>query len=96
MGDMADVFSGMRAASKKKRGDNRLQGAVALMEAGVPYTVYNDGAHIVISRPKPFVPVDYWPGTGLWCARGWRRSEYRRGVASLLRFLKGGKNKFDA
>ncbi len=88
MGDMADVFNDMREASKAKRTDNRVQGAIALMEAGIHYTVHNDGAHIVIPRAKPFVYVDYWPGTGLWQARGWTSQQSRRGVRTLIAFLK--------
>jgi hypothetical protein len=83
---MADGFKDMNAASKAKRESNRVQGAIALMEAGVPYTVHNDGAHIVIPRQKPYATIDYWPGTGKWGARGW--GYYKRGIRSLLAFLK--------
>jgi len=86
MGDMADVFNDMRAASKEKRASNREQGPLRLKEAGIAFSVHNDGAHIVISRNRPFVDVDYWPGTGAWRARGWTYS--KRGVANLIAFLR--------
>lgn len=86
MGDMAEVFNTMRVASRKKRASNREHGALHLKNAGVAFSVHNDGAHIVIPRDRPFVTVDYWPGTGAWRERGWTYS--RRGIARLLAFLK--------
>ena len=77
MSDIGEAFEGQREASQIKRASNREASRRLLDDAGVAFTVHNDGAHLVVERRW-----DFWPGTGKWIDR--RGGKYRRGVFPLL------------
>ncbi len=78
MSDMGDAFAGLRELSQIKRKSNRENSRKLLTDAGVSFTVHNDGAHLIVERRW-----DFWPGTGKWTDRR-GGSEYRRGVFPLI------------
>lgn len=73
----SDAWRERREASQAKRASNRENGARRLRAAGIEFTEHNAGAHLVVAGR-----YDYWPGTGLWQARGDRTQQ--RGVARLI------------
>ena len=81
MGDMAEVFNAMREDSKERRARNRDSSARILAEAGMAFESKNNGAHLVVEGR-----YDFWPGTGLWMARGEKTK--RRGVKNLIQRIK--------
>jgi hypothetical protein len=78
---MGDFWRDVRKAQQQFRAKRRVTGAQALTEAGVPFTVHNGGAHLIVADR-----YDFWPGTGRWSHRDSPRSG--RGVDSLLRNVK--------
>jgi len=64
----------LRAA---KRAANRDASTLMLKNAGIPFESKNDGAHLIVAGR-----YDFWPGTGLWQARGERTKQ--RGVHRLI------------
>nr|DAK49092.1 MAG TPA: matrix protein [Caudoviricetes sp.] len=84
---MKELFKEMRERSKEKRSSNREKSADLLKNSGINFERKNCGAHLIIlSTPK----IDFYPGTGLWKVRG--ENKKRRGVLSLLKFIKEMKN----
>lgn len=84
---MKELFKEMRERSKEKRSSNRQKSADLLKNSGINFERKNCGAHLIIlSTPK----IDFYPGTGLWKVRGVNKK--RRGVLSLLKFIKEMKN----
>lgn len=77
---MGDFWRDVNAARQEKRAVNRKSSAEMLREAGVAFEEKNDGAHLVVQALGKV--VDFWPGTGLWIARGQRRRSY--GVRGLI------------
>jgi hypothetical protein len=75
--DMAATFDAMHEASKAKRARNREASARLLREAGIGFEERNGGAHLIVAGR-----YDFWPGTGLWMARGEKTK--RRGVKELI------------
>lgn len=84
--DMAAIGKHLKEESAKRRAKNRLNGEIALRYAEIPFIIKNNGAHFIVTTPKGLV-IDYWPGTGLWMVHG--NTLRRRGVSSLIRFVKG-------
>lgn len=80
-----DGFAAMREEGRKKKRSNLAQSTTLLQEHGVPFTVHNNGVHIVIERATE--TIDFWPSTGLWWVRKSRNK--RRGIFNLLKYLKG-------
>lgn len=70
--------------SIQKRANNRRKSTQLLRNAGVNFTEHNNGAHLVVTSNQQI--IDFWPGTGKWGDR--KRRHYRRGVHSLLEYLK--------
>ncbi len=77
-GDMGEIFNALREKGKAKRARNRDMAQAELRRRGIPFTVHNDGAHLVVAER-----YDFWPGTGLWRARGDRTAT--RGIRKLIR-----------
>lgn len=76
-------YDAMKAESKERRARNRERSAQMLRDAGITFEERNAGAHLVVAGR-----YDFWPGTGLWVARGDKTK--RRGVHSLVaRILRG-------
>jgi len=68
------------AAQQAKRADSRARNTELLRQAGIPFVVKNNGAHIIIADA-----VDFWPGPGKWHSRTLPTKGY--GVRELLKFL---------
>jgi len=73
----------MTIYGKLKTAQNHISSATYLINAGIAFNTYNNGAHIKITRPS--LVVDFWPGTGLWII-GRKRG---RGVRNLVKELRG-------
>lgn len=67
-----------------KTAHNRTCSAEILRERGVSFESKNGGAHLIVRRGGRI--IDFWPGTGLWIARGPAKKR-GRGVFNLLRTL---------
>lgn len=85
MGDMGEIFNGLKGESQKRRADNRENSAKILADNGVSFESKNMGAHLIVTGES--ITVDFWPGTGKWIVRGGKTG---RGVFNLLK-LKGMK-----
>lgn len=85
MGDelICAAFAEIRERSKQKRADNRKKSKALLECKGYKFAIRNSGAHLVINHRG--ITVDFWPGTGLWKARG--EKEGHRGVGKLCDYL---------
>jgi len=81
MGDMGDDFRAMREFGKAKRESNRDASTRMLTAAGISFVSKNDGAHLIVAER-----YDFWPGTGLWMARGDKTKQ--RGVSNLIKRIK--------
>ena len=79
--DMGEMFNAWRKIRQEKRAQNRGSSADLLRAAGIPFESKNGGAHLIVAGR-----YDFWPGTGLWMARGERTK--RRGVRKLIARLK--------
>lgn len=66
------------ALSRAKRRQNIATSRQRLDEAGVPYTIRNGGAHLVVAARFEFTP-----GNGVWWEVGTERRG--RGVFSLIK-----------
>ena len=75
--DIGGLYRALRERSQEKRAGNRDQSARLLTEAGIPFESKNGGAHLIVAGR-----YDFWPGTGLWMARG--DHSKRRGVRNLI------------
>ena len=80
--DIGGMYRALREQSQMKRATNRNQSARLLTEAGIPFESKNGGAHLIVAGR-----YDFWPGTGLWMARGDKAKQ--RGVVKLVRRIKG-------
>lgn len=67
----------LKERSKEKRASNRESSTKLLTEMGIPFEAKNGGAHLIVAGK-----YDFWPGTGLWIARGDKAQH--RGVRSLI------------
>jgi len=54
--------------STAKRAHNREASVGVLVGASIAFELNNGGAHLIVSHTGRV--VDFWPGTGLWIARG--------------------------
>lgn len=61
----------------RQRAGNRDASAQMLKQAGIPFESQNGGAHLIVAGR-----YDFWPGTGLWQARG--EATKQRGVRRLI------------
>lgn len=83
MGDMGDDWKDVLKERQEKRARNRDASARLLQEAGIPFESRNDGTHLIVAGR-----YDFWPGTGLWMARGEKTK--RRGVHALIERIRRG------
>lgn len=83
MSDAIDFYNDLKQIKAEKRAANRSASAILLERAGVIFESKNAGAHLIVQAGR--VAVDFWPGTGLWIARG--SSDRRRGVRKLIAFV---------
>lgn len=86
MHDEIALYKAHAERSKEKRRHNRASSAKMLTDYGVPFTAYNDNAHIVIQYTDPEIKINFWPGTGLWRVYGTMKSG--RGVRNLLNYIR--------
>lgn len=82
MGDMGEIFDGMRRRSEEKRASNRENSAQILAQYGIEFESKNIGAHLIVKHAGKI--VDFWPGTGKWIVRDGKQG---RGVSRLLKLL---------
>jgi hypothetical protein len=80
--ELADTFRAMREHSQAKRRHNRASSLELLRAAGIKFESKNAGAHLIVAAR-----YDFWPGTGLWMARGDKTKH--RGVRSLIARING-------
>jgi len=80
MGDMGELFNGLKGESQKRRADNRESSAKILEENGIKFESKNMGAHLIVSGDS--ITIDFWPGTGKFIVRGGKTG---RGVFNLLK-----------
>nr|DAU57546.1 MAG TPA: hypothetical protein [Caudoviricetes sp.] len=84
---MKETFILVRKQRQEKRNHNKEQSTNLLRQAEISFESKNSGNHLIIlSTPK----IDFYPSTGLWKVRG--ENKKRRGVLSLLKFIKEMKN----
>lgn len=84
---MKETFILVRKQRQEKRNHNKEQSTNLLRQAEISFESKNSGNHLIIlSIPK----IDFYPSTGLWKVRG--ENKKRRGVLSLLKFIKEMKN----
>lgn len=83
MSDTAEMWREWGRQRAAKRASNRDASARILKEAGIAFESKNNGAHLIIAGQ-----YDFWPGTGLWQARGEQTKQ--RGVRRLIARIKGG------
>ena len=83
--DVSAMWREHRAASQEKRASNRDRSAALLQEAGIQFVSKNGGAHLIVAER-----YDFWPGTGLWMARGDKSKS--RGVKRLIQRIKGNRD----
>lgn len=81
MGDVGEMFEGMREESQAKRAINRDKSQQILIDNGIPFKYFNFGAHLVVDSR-----FDFWPGTGKFTCR--ETSKSGRGIFNLLKKLK--------
>jgi hypothetical protein len=81
MGDMGDIFRGMREHSQNKREKNRFSSAKILRDRGIEFVSNNYGAHLIVLGEW-----DFWPGTGKYSHR--KNIKYKRGIFNLLKDIK--------
>lgn len=80
MSEVGEAYEGMHAESRERRAKNRQSSADLLRAHGFEFQTRNAGAHLIVDTPRG--PVDFWPGTGLWCQRGTTKTH--RGVFRLI------------
>lgn len=78
--EVTEMWRAHHAAQQAKRAQSRTRSTEQLRQAGIPFVVKNNGAHLIVADA-----VDFWPGTGKWHSRTLPTKDY--GVRSLLRFL---------
>ena len=83
--NMGDFWRDVKAASQVKRANNRQSSPDLLRAAGVPFTIKNLDAHLIVKTDGGHT-VDFWPGTGLWIMRG--STQRHGGVRKLIAFCK--------
>jgi hypothetical protein len=79
--ELSAMWREHNARSKERRARNRANSPKVLDREAIPYTVHNNGFHLIVSNS-----VDFWPGTGLWQVRG--TNTRGRGVMTLVRLIK--------
>ena len=87
MSEAAEYFQAMKSIRQEKRANNRETSAEYLEVRGVPFTVKNGGAHLIVEGKDCF--IDFWPGTGKWHSRCGKKGF---GVRQLCEFIGVGSN----
>ena len=84
MGDMAEGWAEWRQAKQEKKRSNLAASTKMLTDAGIAFTVHNNGIHLVLQKGAD--TIDFWPSTGLWLKRGNKTKS--RGIKTLITFMK--------
>lgn len=84
MTDTSEIYEALRQHPQEKRAENREASAEFLRRFDVPFTVHNNGAHLIVEVRTGY--VDFWPGTGRWIARDGKRGF---GVRNLIGYIMG-------
>lgn len=82
MSDMGDDFREMRQIQQIKRAYNRESSAKYLAARGIPFSVKNGGAHLIVDGKVGL--IDFWPGTGRWYARCGQKGFGVRGLCEFI------------
>ena len=77
----SEMWALRKKHSQEKRQSNRYSSAALIAAAGITFTSYNGGAHLVVDGN-----IDFWPGTGLWMVRKLSARFY--GVRNLIQHVK--------
>lgn len=78
-----------RQEQQRKRAQNRERNTKALTDAGVSFTMINQGWILCIERNGEV--IDFMTGTGTWGIRGKSRDHgWYRGALSLIRYIAVG------
>ncbi len=86
MGDMGEVFGGMKAARQERHARWKSQNTVALQASQFVYTVTNNGETYLFREPgKP--KVDFYPSTGRWRVAG-KSQTFSGGAAGFIRWYR--------
>lgn len=75
--ETAEMWREWKRQRAAKRASNRDTSAQMLKQAGIQFESKNHGAHLIVAGR-----YDFWPGTGLWQARG--EATKQRGVRRLI------------
>ena len=68
---MSEDYGGVSPEeSALRRAANRENSARILREKGIAFEERNAGAHLIVKAKRGFTFADFWPGTGLFIARG--------------------------
>lgn len=89
MSEFAEDMAALTEYRRQKKASNTKSSTAMLMAAGIAFTSLNGGAHLRLMVGNR--PVDFWPSTGLWHARGDLRNS--RGIKNLIAFMKQEKAK---
>lgn len=84
MGDMGEIFNGLRKIRQEKRSCNKEQSTELLKQSGINFKSHNAGVHLEILAGNRV--IDFWPSTGLWMVRGGSKYKHR-GVRKLIEYI---------
>jgi len=82
MGDMAEDFAAMRAATRDRHAEWKRNNTAVLQASGISFTITNASETFLFREPgKP--KVDFYPSTGRWRVAGQSRT-FSGGAAKFL------------
>lgn len=79
-GEMWREWKKMKQDARTQRRENAPDD---LHAAGIPFTVHNEGAHLIVEGPDGF--IDFWPGTSRWKDRS--RGTTGFGISGLIKHV---------
>lgn len=84
MSEFAEDMAALTEYKRQKKASNTKNSTKLLTAAGIAFTSLNGGTHLRLMVGNR--PINFWPSTGLWRARGDFRNS--RGVHNLIAFVK--------
>ncbi|MDV7392234.1 hypothetical protein RZS08_12800 [Arthrospira platensis SPKY1] len=96
MSDMIEDYKALKiSASNERRLRRELAQRVLEADADIAFSSHNQGAHLILVGKA--ASADFWPGTGLWHARGphvvtnkHRHPFKGHGLEQVLEYVKTG------
>ena len=82
--EVSEMWSAYKKVKQDASTQRRENAPVLLEGACVPFTVHNNGAHLILDTHLGF--VDFWPGTTKWKVRDSGKAGY--GLTKLLQLIK--------